>query len=828
MTRSAFRIAWRWKDLLRTEGSTLSDRITDIWGARTPHARGTAWPVRVDEHLPAGAPEDGLEWVQSACVLCSNGCGLDIAVHEGRIVGVRGRAEDRVNHGRLGPKGLFGWQANNSPDRLTRPLVRRDGELRPASWDEAMGTVVERSRSLLDERGPLALGFYNSGQLFLEDYYTLGLLVRAGIRTPHLDGNTRLCTATADFALKESFGTDGDPGSLADFDECDTIFAIGHNIAETHTVLWMRILDRLHGPDRPRLVVVDPRSTKVAREADVHLPIRNGTNLALLNGLLHEVAAHGWVDEEFVAAHTVGYPKLAQTVTEYPPERVAEICGVPAEDIREAARILGRAERLVSTCLQGVYQSHQATASAIQVNNLNLVRGMIGKPGCTVFQMNGQPTAQNTRETGANGDFAGMRNWQNPAHVEELARIWNVDPLDIPSWAPPTHVMQMFRYAEEGSIRFLWILGTNPAVSLPELRRIRSILMQERLFVVVSDPFLTETAQLADVVLPTAIWGEKAGTYTNHDRTVHLSEKAVDPPGEARTDMEILTDYAARLGLADKDGEPLVKWRTPEECFEAFKGMTRGRPCDYSGLSYEKLRGGSGIQWPCTDEYPEGRERLYTDRRFNTQTDFCEDYGHDLLTGASLEARDHAELEANGRAILKAADYVPPNEPPSDEFPFLLTTGRTAFHFHTRTKTARARELDAAAPDAWVELSEPDAGRLGIAEGDVVRVESARGRLEAKARVSGIREGVVFVPFHYGYWDDPEGTEPNGRARAANELTISAWDPVSKQPLFKVAAVRVEKVAEGDGTPAPAPTTTASEPVTASSHGAGEGTAAQR
>jgi anaerobic selenocysteine-containing dehydrogenase len=791
----------------------LTDRVADIWGERTPHAAGTAWPVRVDQFLEDGVLEEDVRWVQSACVLCSMDCGMDVAVSDGRIVGVRGRAIDRVNHGRLGPKGLFGWQANNSPDRLTQPLIRRDGRLEPASWDEAMDLIVERSRQVLSEQGPLGMGFYNSGQLFLEDYYTLALLVRGGLGTPHLDGNTRLCTATADFALKETFGTDGDPGSMDDFDECDTIFLVGHNVAETHTVLWMRILDRLHGPDRPRLVVVDPRPTRVAREADVHLPIRNGTNMALLNGIQRELIANGWIDEEFIRDHTVGYSKLEQNAMQYPPDRVADVCGVSADDVRRAARIIGEANALVSTCLQGVYQSHQATASACQVNNINLLRGMIGKPGCTVFQMNGQPTAQNTRETGADGDFAGMRNWQNPDHVEELARIWNVDPLQIPTWAPPTHVMQIFRYAEEGSIRFLWIIATNPAVSLPELHRIRSILEQDRLFVVVSDAFLSETGQLADVVLPAAMWGEKTGAYTNHDRTVHLSEKAVDPPGEARTDMEILIDYAARLGLKDKDGAPLIKWRTPEECFDAFKRMTRGRPCDYSGLSYEKLRGSGGIQWPCTENAPNGRERLYADHEFNTQTEYCEDYGHDLLTGAAYERKDHAELEANGRAILKTAHYVPPHEQPSDDYPFLYTTGRTAYHWHTRTKTARARQLQAAAPEAWVELAPADAERLGIAEGDLVRVESPRGRIEAKARLTAIRDGVVFAPFHYGYWDEPDGAEPDGRPRAANELTITDWDPVSHQPLFKVAAVRVEKVADGDGSPAPAPTTTASQPV---------------
>jgi ferredoxin-nitrate reductase len=790
----------------------MADRIENPWGERTPFPVGGEWPTRADHYLDV--PESEVErWVQSACVLCSNDCGLDIAVKGGRIVGVRGRVEDRVNHGRLGPKGLYGWRANNSPDRLTQPLVRRDGELRPSDWDEAMRLVTEQSKQILSESGPLAMAFYNSGQLFLEDYYTLALLARGGIGTPHLDGNTRLCTATADYALKETFGTDGDPGSLTDFDLCDSVFLVGHNVAEVHTVLWMRILDRLEGPDPPKLVVVDPRPTPAAQRADVHLAIRNGTNLPLLNAIQRELIVNGWIDRAFIDDHTVDFAELEKTVMRYPPERAAEICGISPDDIREAARLIGSAERLVSTCLQGVYQSHQATAAATQVNNVNLLRGMIGKPGCAPFQMNGQPTAQNTRETGADGDLTGFRNWQNQDHVDELARIWNIEPIQLPTWAPPTHVMQILRFAEEGSIKFLWVIGTNPAVSLPELHRVRSILAQDRLFVVVSDAFLTETAELADVVLPTAIWGEKTGTYTNHDRTVHLSDKAVEPPGEAKADMEILLDYGRRLELRDKDGDPLIKWSTPEECFDAFKEMTRGRPCDYSGLSYEKLRGGGGIQWPCNEEAPDGTERLYTDHTFNTDTDYCEDWGHDLNTGATFEKKDHAQLSPDGRAIFKYAHHVPAPEEPDDDYPLLLTTGRTVYHWHTRTKTARVPELEAAAPEPWIEVSAADAASLDIGEGDLVRVESPRGAVEAHARVSGIREGVVFAPFHYGYWDEPDGSEPNGRPRAANELTITAWDPVSKQPRFKIGKVRVAKVAPANGQASRAPAVAASAPV---------------
>jgi len=790
------------------------DRIAEPWGTRTPYASGEPWPVRVDAYLEDGISEEGVDrWVQSASLLHSNGDAMDIAVKDGRIVGVRGHVPSRVNHGRLDPKDLFGWQANNSPDRLKRPLVREGGRLVETDWDTAMGRIVERSQWLLEEAGPSSLGFYTTGQLFLEDYYTLGIIARAGIGTNHLDGNTRLCTATAGESLKESFGCDGQPGSYADIDHADTIVMYGHNMAETQAVTWMRVLDRLRGPNPPKLVAVDPRPTPVAEEADLHLRPKNGTNLALLNALLHEIIANDWVDHEYIQAHTVGFGELEKRAQDCTPEWAAGICGVEAEEIRATARMIGESERLCQTVLQGVYQSHQATAAACQVNNINLIRGMIGKPGCSVLQMNGQPTAQNTRETGCNGDLPGFRNWQNDAHVEDLARLWNVDSLTIPHYSEPTHAMQIFRFAEEGTIRFLWIQCTNPAVSLPELRRIRSILEQERLFVVVQDIFLTETAQLADVVLPAATWGEKTGTFTNADRTVHLSEKAIEPPGEARADLDIFLDYARRMGFRDKDGQPLVKWDDPESAFEAWKECTKGRPCDYSGITYEKLLGTSGIQWPCNEEHPDGTERLYEDGKFWASPDYCESYGKDLLTGASWEPTEYMATNPLGKAILKAAAYVPPYETPSEEYPFLLNTGRTIYQFHTRTKTARAPQLQEAAPEVWAELSATDAGRLGIGEGDVVEVASPRGSIRVRARISAVREGVVFVPFHYGYWDEPKGDAPDVRTRAANELTITQWDVASKQPIYKTAAARVMKIEDSKGRPSQAPTNTGSKPL---------------
>jgi anaerobic selenocysteine-containing dehydrogenase len=776
-----------------TTARSLPARIRDPWGERTPYGPGEAWPVRVDEHLEPGVGHEEVEWCPTAAVLHSNGDGLELAVRDGRLVGIRGRADDRVNHGRVDPKDLYGWQANQAPDRLRRPLVREGGALVETDWVSAMSRIVDRSRALLAEDGGWGrIGFHTSGQLFLEEYYTLSVIGKAGIGTPHMDGNTRLCTATAAAALKASFGTDGQPGSYTDIDSCDAIALYGHNVAETQAVLWMRMLDRRRGSDPPAMVAVDPRDTPVAREADVHLAVRNGTNVALMNALQHVLLAGGWYDRDYAQTHTVGFDALAKLVEPCTPEWAAEICDVDAGRIRAAAEIIGTSERLVSTVLQGFYQSSQATAASVQVNNIHLLRGMLGRPGAGLFQMNGQPTSQNTRETGADGDLPGFRNWGNKEHIRELAQLWRVDEATIPHWAPPTHAMQVFRLAEQGSIELLWISATNPAVSLPDLPRIRELLARPELFVVVQDMFLTETAMLADVVLPAAGWAEKTGTFTNTDRTVHLSERAIDPPGEARADLDIFLDYAHRMDFRDRDGEPLLKWQDPEGAFEAWKDASRGRPCDYTGMSYDLLRRHNGIQWPCTDDAPQGTERLYTDHHFNTDPDECESFGHDFATGAELGEQSYRAKEPDGRAFLHGVAYEPAPEMPDDSYPLLLTTGRTVYHFHTRTKTARTPELQEAAPDVWAELHPDDARDLDIADGDDVVIESRRGRVVAPARVGTVRRGVVFLPFHYGYWDE-DSQGPDGRPRAANELTITAWDPVSKQPLYKVAAVRVRR-----------------------------------
>ncbi len=457
---------------------TVDDRIDDPWGERTPYGSGEDWPPRTDAHFAEGVAEHDVErWVQSASILHSNGDAMDIAVKDGKIVGVRGREGDRVNRGRLGPKDLFGWQGNASPDRLTRPLLREGPRLVETDWDTAMGRIVERSQQLLDGPGGWGrFGFYTSGQLFLEEYYTLAVIGKAGIGTPHMDGNTRLCTATSAAALKASFGTDGQPGSYTDIDHCDA-WPCGaqrrrdpDGALDAHARPASRAQPAPDARRRPPLHGRHPRGRHPPSDPHRHQPSPDERT--------HPRAPRPTTGGTLRTSRPT--PSASRSCrrpsTDYDVERVADICDIPGRSIAGAAELLGTCERLLSTVLQGFYQSNQATAAACQVNNIHLLRGMLGRPERGVLQMNGQPTAQNTRETGADGDLPGIRNWSNEAHVAELARLWNVDLHTIPHWAAPTHAMQIFRYAEQGSIELLWISATNPAVSLPELDRVRSIL----------------------------------------------------------------------------------------------------------------------------------------------------------------------------------------------------------------------------------------------------------------------------------------------------------------------------------------------------------------
>jgi anaerobic selenocysteine-containing dehydrogenase len=728
-------------------------------------------------------------WVPSVCGLCSIGCGIEIGVDQHHIVGVRGREDHPVSSGRLGPKGLNQHYANRHPNRARVPLIRDGGgELREVTWNAAMSLMVEKFNHALATEGPDAIAIYNSGQLLLEEYYTLGKIARGGLGTANIDANTRLCTATTGSSLMENFGADGPPGCYADLDQTECIVLVGHNAAEQSTVLWMRILRAKARPNPPKVIVIDPRRTlTVATGADLHLALKPGTNLVLLNGLCHLLIRNGWIDRDFIERHTMKFDELRETVARYTPEMVERLCSVPVSALEQAAEWIGTSRSTVTTCLQGVYQSHQATASACAINNMHLLMGKIGKPGSAPFQFAGQPSSMNTRETGADGTYPGYRNWEDPNHMRDLGKRWKVAPELLGK--APVAAPEIFELCEKGFVQVLWIIGTNPAVSMMD--RTTQLRTLSRVFLIVQDGFVdTETAQFADIVLPAAIWGEKTGCMTNAERRCSLLRKAVDPPGEALADLDIFIDFAGRMNLRDLDGSPLIAYADAKGAFDEWREISRGCIPDYSGMSYDRLAESGGIQWPCTNDHPDGTVRLYEDLSFPTDWKIAEVFETDLQTGREHTMREYREKrDPSGRAFFVPAHYEPPAEQVDAEFPVVATTGRQVYHWHTRTKTGRAPDLHDAAPDAFVSISHEDAARYGVKDGQPVRVVSRRGSVVAPARVGDVMPpGVVFIPFHYGELDGESG---------ANELTLNLWDPASKQPAQKAAAVRIEALTGG-------------------------------
>ena len=733
---------------------------------------------QIDEHSEVE------RWVSSTCGICSVGCGIDVGVQGGRIVGVRGQPGHPVSDGRLGPKGLNQYVANRHSRRGHVPLIRNSsGALMPATWDEAMGLMVARFNEALAAEGPDAVAIYNSGQLLLEEYYALGKIARAGLGTANIDANTRLCTATTAASLMENFGADGPPGAYEDFDETDCIVLVGHNAAEQSTVLWMRILRAKAGPRAPKIIVVDPRKTlTVTTGADLHLQLKPGTNIVLLNGICHLLIERGWIDRPFIDAHTTKFAELKDVVSRYTPDRVESICGVRKAQLELAAEWIGRSERTLTTCLQGVYQSHQATAAACAVNNMHLLMGKIGRPGCAPMQFAGQPSSMCTRETGADGTYPAYRNWEDPSHMRDLAARWKVSPQLLGK--SPVSAPEIFELCRLGYVKVLWNICTNPAVSMMDRRTQLDSL--GRVFLIVQDPFVdTETAQFADIVLPSAMWGEKTGCMTNAERRCTLLSKAIDPPGEARSDLDIFIDFSRRMNLQDIDRNPLIGFEDPEGAFDEWRDVSRGCIPDYSGMTYASLEKTGGIQWPCSSDAPEGTVRLYENRHFPTEWRITEVYEKDIETGREHTLGEYRKKkDPHGRAVFVPADYEPPADGTNDEFPFIATSGRQVYHWHTRTKTGRSPILQAAAPGPFVSMNSRDAERLGISDGASVRITSRRGSIVVPAKIGdAVPPGVVFIPFHYGDLD---------ACHSPNALMPRVWDPVSKQPVQKWAAVRVE------------------------------------
>jgi anaerobic selenocysteine-containing dehydrogenase len=689
-------------------------------------------------------------WVNSTCGYCSVGCGMQLGVKDGHVVSVRGNPDHPVNVGKLCPKGLAEHYAIEAEGRATFPLLRKHGQLVRVSWNEAIGTMVERFRAVQKEHGPESLGVISTGQLVTEEFYALGKLVQLGFGTRNYDGNTTLCMSTAVAGYKRSFGSDGPPGAYEDLEYADLILLIGANVAENHPILCTR----LEANKSKTLIVVDPRVTKTAMMADIYLPVKPRSDLALINAMLRIVIDEELYDKDFVFAHTVGFDELRASLAPYTLEYAAQITGLEPELIRKTALLYAKANAAFIGWTMGVNHSTKGTETVNAINNLALLTGNIGRPGASPFSITGQCNAMGTREAGFTSGIPGYRKFESKADREEIAKLWDVPVERIPKQRGLAYP-DIIEGAVANKIRALWILGTNPLVSFPNIDVLKHALGNLD-FLVVQDGFHpTPTTELADLVLPAAIWGEKEGTYTNSERRVSKVNVAVAPPGEARSDFDIFLAVAERLGYRE---ELFPGWREPRNAFDEWRRVSAGRLCDYSGMTYELLEDCGGIQWP----FPHGAcssasesRRLYGDGIFGTE---------------------------DGRARLLPTRWEPFPEQPNTEFPLILNTGRTVEHWHTRTKTGAISILQRMSPRAWLEMNPKDADRLNLKTHDRVEVISARGRVsKVELRITEIvAPGQVFLPFHFA--------EAN-----ANQITQSAFDPISREPNYKQCAVRVER-----------------------------------
>ena len=672
----------------------------------------------------------------TTCPYCGTGCALYLLSEGDRLIGVEASVTNPVNRGGLCIKGWNAYGFVNHPDRLTTPLVRRDGRLQPASWDEALGLVVERLRGIQAEHGSDAVMFLSSAKATNEENYLLMKLARGVFGTNNVDHCARLCHSSTVIGLAETFGSGAMTNSIACCDVADAIFVIGSNTTDQHPLIGSRILKAARRGTR--LIVADNRRIRLARQADLHLRHRNGTDVALLNGMMHVIIEEGLADRAFIQTRTENYQALAAAVAEWTPERAAEVTGLAASDIVAAARLYAGVERAMIFFAMGITQHTHGVDNVRCCAALALLTGNVGRPGTGVNPLRGQNNVQGGCDMGALPDvFSGYQKVADPAVREKFARAWGVSVLPEAPGLPLTLAMNA---AAAGELHGMFILGENPMISDADQGHARRAL-ENLEFLAVQEIFLSETAAMADVVLPGACYAEKDGTYTNTERRVQRVRRAVAPPGEARPDWQIISDLAARAGYHGMD------YADAPAIMDEIAFLTPS----YGGITYDRLDP-HGLQWPCPDSGHPGTPIL------------------------------HVERFTRGLGRFSPAGYRPPAELPDNEFPLVLTTGRTFVHWHTGTMTRRTHLLDREEPHAFVELHPADAERLGVKERDEVLVVSRRGEVRVKARVTDIvTPGVVFMPFHFA-----EG--------AANALTNNALDPESAIPEFKVCAVQVRRV----------------------------------
>lgn len=716
------------------------------------------------------------EFTKTLCPYCGVGCGLEVSPpaesgkatnrdNEGTpIWKVRGDKSHPSSKGMVCVKGATIAESIDK-SRLRYPMVRDslDQEFRRITWDEAFNLICNRITTIQSTKTS-EICMYGSGQFQTEDYYIAQKLMKGCLGTNNFDANSRLCMSSAVSGYIQSFGADGPPCCYDDLEQTDCAFLIGTNAAECHPIAFNRF-EKYHKRNRKvKLIVVDPRRTPTAEAADLHLAIRPGTDIDLLNGIAHLLMRWNYIDTAFMDECTANFPAYAEVIRHYAPDVVARQCGISIQDLEKAARYWGESRRVLSLWSMGVNQSSEGTAKVRTIINLHLMTGQIGKPGAGPFSLTGQPNAMGGREAGGLAHLLpGYRLVKNAEHRAELEQFWGLKPGQI-STVPGLTAWDMITSLEEDKVGLLWIAATNPAVSMPDLERTKKALMRSPFTIYQDAYYPTETAAYAHLLLPAAQWGEKTGVMTNSERVVTLCQAFRQPLGEAKADWDIFATVGRKLGFV---GE--FAFANSASVYSEFVKLTRNRPCDMSGISHQRLQTNGPTQWPYpelgTSEYPysllpAASKRLYTDLRFHTP---------------------------DGRARFGAYYSRGLAEPPEPDYPFVLTTGRLYGHWHTQTRTGRIEKIQKMYPNPFIEIHPRDAASLRIVEGQIVEVRSRRGQAKFPAKITkAIAPGTVFVPMHWGaLWAiDAE----------ANALTHPQACPDSLQPELKACAVQLVPV----------------------------------
>jgi ferredoxin-nitrate reductase len=710
--------------------------------------------------------------VKTQCPYCGVGCGLEALppAQPGKPINrdkdgipiwlIRGDRDHQSSFGQVCVKGATIGEVIHR-DRLKHPMLRSTLEepFQQVTWDVAIDAIVAQIQQTLETHGPNGVAMYGSGQFQTEDYYTAQKLLKGCLGTNNFDANSRLCMSSAVAGYAQSFGSDGPPCCYEDLDLTDCAFLIGTNTAECHPILFNRLRKNHKRNDATKLIVVDPRATDTSKFADLHLQIRPGTDIDLMNGIAHLLIQWGAIDKEFIANHTNGFAAVEEIVAWYTPDRVAERCGIPLEQIEQAAQYWAESKRVLSLWSMGINQSSEGTAKVRTLINLHLMSGQISKPGAGPFSLTGQPNAMGGREAGGLAHLLpGYRFVVNPAHRSQVEEFWRM-PAGRISDKPGLTVWDMIEALEVGGLGIFWVAATNPAVSLPDIDRVKAALRKSPFTVYQESYYPTEMIEFAHLILPAAQWSEKPGMMTNSERRLTYCPQFRTPAGESRADWMVFAEVGRRLGFVRE-----FAFNNSAEVYDEFVRLTKGQLCDQSGLSHQIVANVGAVQWPVTKGQvpnPLAAKRLYTDRQFSTP---------------------------DGKARFLAYHSRGLAEPPDAEFPFVLTTGRLYGHWHTQSRTGRIEKIVKMHPEPFVEINPKNAAKLGIVQGDLVEVRSRRGAGRFPALLTQrIPPGTVFVPIHWGaLWAEDAD---------ANAMTHGIACPDSKQPELKACAVNVSQVA---------------------------------